>query len=206
MLSSSCFGAHAQTKISVVATFTILADFVRQVGGERVEVVSLVGLHGAIHACAPRPRTVKLAGARLIVENGLNLEDGSAVSPRLSASKARIVIASNRVTLRKEGDHDHDHGGVDPHARQNVANAKSMSPISGRAELGRSGGKTDYEARAKAYMESTRSTPKWLRSPRFLQGVGGSSPRTTRSAISGYGIQTRRAGWCLDGSGFWRRT
>ena len=155
VLSSSCFGAHAQTKISVVATFTILADFVRQVGGERVEVVSLVGPNGDVHAYAPSPAdSRKLAGARLIVENGLNLEGWISRLAKASASKARIVIASNRVTLRKEGDHDHDHGGVDPHAWQNVANAKIyVANILDGLNLVDPAGKTDYEARAKAYME-----------------------------------------------------
>ena len=155
VLSSSCFGAHAQTKISVVATFTILADFVRQVGGQRVEVVSLVGPNGDVHAYAPSPAdSRKLAGARLIVENGLNLEGWISRLAKASASKARIVIASNRVTLRKEGDHDHDHGGVDPHAWQNVANAKIyVANILDGLNLVDPAGKTDYEARAKAYME-----------------------------------------------------
>ncbi|MCC2102742.1 MAG: zinc ABC transporter substrate-binding protein, partial [Hyphomicrobiales bacterium] len=68
--------ARAQSaRLFVVATFTILADLVRQVGGEGVEVSSLVGPNGDVHAYAPSPAdSRKLAAARLIVENGLNLE------------------------------------------------------------------------------------------------------------------------------------
>ena len=59
----------------VVATFTILADFVREVGGDRVDVASIVGPDGDAHVYDPTPADARrLASARLIVENGLGLE------------------------------------------------------------------------------------------------------------------------------------
>ena len=156
VLSASVLEARAQTKIPVVATFTILADLVRQVGGDRVEVVSLVGPNGDVHAYAPSPAdSRKLAGARLIVENGLNLEGWISRLAKASASKARIVIASNRVALRKEeAGHEHEHGGADPHAWQNVLNAKIYvaNILDGLIAVDPSG-KADYEARAKAYLD-----------------------------------------------------
>ncbi|MCB1541479.1 MAG: metal ABC transporter substrate-binding protein [Rhodoblastus sp.] len=156
VLSASVLEARAQTKIPVVATFTILADLVRQVGGDRVEVVSLVGPNGDVHAYAPSPAdSRKLAGARLIVENGLNLEGWISRLAKASASKARIVIASNRVALRKEeAGHEHEHGGADPHAWQNVVNAKIYvaNILDGLIAVDPSG-KADYEERAKAYLD-----------------------------------------------------
>lgn len=150
--------AQAQTtKIPVVATFTILADFVRQVGGARVDVVSLVGPNGDVHAYDPSPAdSRKVAGARLVVENGLHLEGWISRLAKASATKARIVIASDGAVLRKDMTNREfaEHGGADPHAWQNAENAKTyvvnirdglitVDPV-GRAE---------YEANARAYLE-----------------------------------------------------
>ena len=48
--------AQAAEKIKAVASFSILGDMVRQVGGERVEVTTLVGPDGDAHAYEPKPR------------------------------------------------------------------------------------------------------------------------------------------------------
>src|SRR5690242_17852669 len=67
--------AQAQDKIRVVATFSILGDFARAVGGDRVEVASLVGPNGDAHAYSPSPADAKrLAEAQLILVNGLGFE------------------------------------------------------------------------------------------------------------------------------------
>lgn len=151
--------ARAQTKVSVVATFTILADFVREVGGDRVEVASLVGPEGDVHAYAPSPAdSRKLAAAQLIVENGLDLEGWISRLAKASGAKGRIVIAAKGVTVRKQTDRhghddDHGHGGNDPHAWQNVANAKIyVANIRDALVAVDPAGKPDYEARAKAYL------------------------------------------------------
>ncbi len=154
-LADSALGQNA--KIPVVATFTILADLVRQVGGDRVEVATLVGPNGDVHAYAPSPAdNRRLAEARLIVENGLNLEGWISRLAKASATKARIVIAAAGVTPRKEedgDDHGHAHGGTDPHAWQNVANAKIyVANIRDGLIAVDPAGQAAYEARAKAYL------------------------------------------------------
>ena len=150
--------APAQTaKIPVVATFTILADLVRQVGGARVDVVSLVGPNGDVHAYDPSPAdSRKVATAALIVENGLHLEGWISRLAKASGAKARIVIASDGAAPRKDmGNKEFaEHGGTDPHAWQNVANAKIyVANIRDGLIAADPAGKTDYEARAKAYGE-----------------------------------------------------
>lgn len=159
--------ARAQSaRLFVVATFTILADLVRQVGGDRVEVVSLVGPNGDVHAYAPSPAdSRKLAAARLIVENGLNLEGWISRLAKASASKARIVVASAGVSPREEhGDHDHAHGGTDPHAWQNVANAKIyVANIRDGLIAANPSGKADYAARARAYLEKLDALDAYVR-------------------------------------------
>ncbi|HPG04466.1 MAG TPA: zinc ABC transporter substrate-binding protein [Rhodoblastus sp.] len=159
--------ARAQSaRLFVVATFTILADLVRQVGGEGVEVSSLVGPNGDVHAYAPSPAdSRKLAAARLIVENGLNLEGWISRLAKASASKARIVVASAGVSPREEhGDHDHAHGGTDPHAWQNVANAKIyVANIRDGLIAANPSGKADYAARARAYLEKLDALDAYVR-------------------------------------------
>lgn len=149
--------ARAQSaRLPVVATFTILADLVRQVGGDRVEVSFLVGPNGDVHAYDPSPAdSRKLAGAKLIVENGLHLEGWISRLAKASATKARIVIASAGVAPREEhGDHDHAHGGTDPHAWQNIANVKIyVANIRDGLIWVDPMGKADYAARAQAYLE-----------------------------------------------------
>jgi len=159
--------ARAQSaRLFVVATFTILADLVRQVGGEGVEVSSLVGPNGDVHAYAPSPAdSRKLAAARLIVENGLNLEGWISRLAKASASKARIVVASAGVSPREEhGDHDHAHGGTDPHAWQNVANAKIyVANIRDGLIAANPSGKAEYAARARAYLEKLDALDAYVR-------------------------------------------
>lgn len=62
--------------LTVVTTTTVFADLVRQVGGDRVAVHSLVPKGGEVHTFDPAPSdAAALAGARLLVMNGLGLDD-----------------------------------------------------------------------------------------------------------------------------------
>ena len=47
--------AAAQEKLEVLASFSILGDLVKNVGGDRVEVATLVGPNGNAHVYAPSP-------------------------------------------------------------------------------------------------------------------------------------------------------
>jgi zinc/manganese transport system substrate-binding protein len=110
---------HAQDRLNVVASFSILADFVRNVGGDRINVTTLVGSNGDVHVYAPAPQDAKtIADARLLIINGLGLEGWL---PRLfqsSGSRATVVTASNGISPLKLGSE------ADPHAWQSIANAK----------------------------------------------------------------------------------
>src|ERR1700726_3862427 len=77
LLALLAFGtpAAAQDRIKVVASFSILADLVRNVGGDRIEVGVLVGRNSDSHAFEPSPAdSRRLADARLVVVNGLGFE------------------------------------------------------------------------------------------------------------------------------------
>ena len=62
--------------IEVVATTSVLADMVAQVGGPRVDVHALVPKGGEVHTFDPTPGDVeRITHADLIVRNGLGLDD-----------------------------------------------------------------------------------------------------------------------------------
>ena len=62
-------------KIKVVATFSILADLVANVGGDRVDITTLVGANGDAHVYQPSPADAKrLADAKVVFTNGLGFE------------------------------------------------------------------------------------------------------------------------------------
>lgn len=111
--------AHARDKIKVVASFSILGDLVRNVGGDRVSVTTLVGPDGDAHVYAPSPQDAKtIADAKLLVVNGLGFEGWLPRLVKSSGGKAAIVTATQGIMPRKLDSHD------DPHAWQSVANAK----------------------------------------------------------------------------------
>src|SRR5215510_576078 len=118
--------ARAQDRLKVIASFSILGDFVKNVGGDRVEVATLVGPNGNAHVYAPSPGDAKkVADAKLVFVNGLGFEGWLERLVKASGTKAPIVIATKGIKpLECTGDHDHDHGRADPHAWQSVANAK----------------------------------------------------------------------------------
>lgn len=112
-------------QIKAVVSFSILADLVRQVGGDRVEVASLIGPDGDGHAFSPSPADAsRVAAAAIVVVNGLGFEGWMDRLVRASGTKAPIVVASRSV-MPIEGEHGHDgdhRHRADPHAWQSVAN------------------------------------------------------------------------------------
>src|SRR6195952_5260181 len=110
---------HAQEKINLVASFSILGDFARNVGGDRVDVTTLVGPNGDVHVYTPSPADAKkIADARLVIINGLGLEGWLPRLVQSSGGKETILTATANITPRSIGD------AADPHAWQSVANAR----------------------------------------------------------------------------------
>jgi zinc/manganese transport system substrate-binding protein len=119
LLAVAVSPAGAQERIKVVASFSILGDFVRNVGGDRVEVTNLVGPNGDVHVYTPAPADAKrVADAKLVVINGLGLEGWLPRLVQSSGSKARVVTATDGIVPLTSG------GAADPHAWQSVVNAK----------------------------------------------------------------------------------
>ena len=111
---------HAEAPLPpVVASFSILGDLVAAVGMRRVDVTTIVGPNGDAHVYQPTPKDGRrLAAAKLVFVNGLGFEGWIDRLVAASKTKGRIVAASRGVTPRK------DEQGLDPHAWQNVVDAK----------------------------------------------------------------------------------
>ena len=72
----------------MVATFSILGDLVKNVGGDRVEVATLVGPNGDAHVYSPTPADAKkVAAAKVVFVNGLGFEGWMARLVKASGTK-----------------------------------------------------------------------------------------------------------------------
>ncbi len=127
LLAAGCSSAKAPERdvfvtTKVVATTNILADFVRAVGGERVEVKTLIKLGADPHSYTPNESEVQSLGdADLIVRNGAGLEPWLEDAIVSSATRAKVVDASIGIALLHE-----TAGAIDPHIWMNPRNAKVM--------------------------------------------------------------------------------
>lgn len=143
--------AHAD-RLRVVASFSILADLGQEIGGDRVEVVSLVGPGSDAHAFHPSPRdALKIRSANLVLINGLGFEGWMERLLAAAEFKGELVVASDGVHILR-GDADGPPAGgslaADPHAWQDPGNARTYARNIALA-LARvdPGGAADYLAR-----------------------------------------------------------
>jgi zinc/manganese transport system substrate-binding protein len=148
LLVTSAAPARAQDRLGVVASFSILGDFLRNVGGERVSVTTLVGPDGDVHVYTPAPVDAKkIADAKLVVINGLGLEGWLPRLVQSAGSKATMVTASQGITPRRLG------ADADPHAWQSVANAKIyVANIRNALVAADPAGTEAYRANAERYL------------------------------------------------------
>jgi zinc/manganese transport system substrate-binding protein len=115
----------------VVATFSILGDFARNVGQNQVDVTSLVGPSGDVHVYAPTPADAEaIRNARLVIINGLGLEGWLPRLVESSGGNATTVVATRGIVPRTIAageilDRDHGARAPDPHAWQSVPNAET---------------------------------------------------------------------------------
>ncbi len=164
----SAFAAD-RPPLRVVASFSVLGDMVKEIGGEHVSLTTIVGPNADAHAFEPTPQDAKaLAQAQVLVINGLDFE---AWLPRLinaAGFEGVQVLASEGIEVRQLDDGDHAHGGaiphgvgkshdghpdVDPHAWQRLDNgmiyARNIAEGLARADPRR---RSYYLGRAHAYI------------------------------------------------------
>jgi zinc/manganese transport system substrate-binding protein len=164
MLSAVALPATA-ADLKVVASFSIIGDFAQNVGGDRIELTTLVGPNGDAHVYEPKPTdAVAMAGADVVLVNGLQFEGFLQRLVDASATKASIVELTKGVeTIKMQEEHHegedaasgeahHHHGDIDPHAFQSVANAEIyVKNIADAFCAADAGGCQTYQANAMAY-------------------------------------------------------
>ncbi len=121
LLPTSSFAAD---KIPVTASFSILGDLVRVVGGDRVNVTTLVGPDQDAHVFEPKPSDAKnLLQSKLLVLNGIGFEPWAKKLASSAGFKGNTLLASQGVTTRTLAlEKGHHHSETDPHAWQNPVN------------------------------------------------------------------------------------
>ena len=158
LLGAAC-GGDSQAKergavggrIPVVTTTTQLTDFVQVVGGNHVDVYGILKANVDAHDYEPSPGDIaRLAGARVIVKNGVGLEAWFEPTIKNAESKATIVEASSGVAIRHgQGDRAGDN---DPHIWHDPRNAKVMVRNIAAALIAVDPAhRADYEANEAAY-------------------------------------------------------
>jgi len=146
-------GASADDKMKVAASFSILGDMVKQVGGDRVDVVTFVGPNGDAHVYEPTPADAKaLSESKILFINGLGLEGWMTRLENSSGFKGKVVTASTGVNPRKMVEDEKTI--TDPHAWQSLANGKIYAANIRDALIAADpAGKATYEANAKKFID-----------------------------------------------------
>jgi ABC-type Zn uptake system ZnuABC Zn-binding protein ZnuA len=158
---------RAAERVRVVATLPDLADFTRQIGGERVEVKSLLTGREDVHTYEPRVSDVKaVARARVLVTVGLGLEEWIDGLLRNARRKGLLVAEASRGALlipAREGD-AHGHGPANPHIWLDPANVAIMCRnIAAALEAADPAGRDRYREGLASYLRHVEGTAARLR-------------------------------------------
>ena len=173
-------GASDDPRLSVVASFSILGDIVRQVGGDDIQLDVLVGPMRDAHTFEPTPKDARALGhAQVLVVNGLGFESWMPRLVEAAGFQGRTLVASQGVQARRLGDddedahaqghghadHGHDHGDVDPHAWQDLSNgviyARNIAQGLAEADPAHAAA---YRSRAEAYVQTLQQADaEWRR-------------------------------------------
>ena len=155
--------------VPVTASFSILGDLVRVVGGERVRVTTLVGPDEDAHAFAPKPADARsIVQTRLLVTNGLGFEPWAQKLAKSAGYQGATLVASQGVKARvmpEEKGHEpsgHQHDETDPHAWQNPDNVvlyvRNIAAALGKADPA---GSAIYQANSTAYVKELQALDTW---------------------------------------------
>ena len=146
--AASAQGTSDTPPLRVVASFTILADWVRIVGGDQVAVHTLVGPDADAHVYEPTPADLKLvAQANVIVLNGLGFEGWMDRLAQAAQFRGRTIQATSGVVPRHAG------RSIDPHAWQDLRNARTyVLNIATGLAAARPANASSFATRATSYL------------------------------------------------------
>lgn len=154
LASPAGFAADGAGKpLRVVASFSLLADMVRQLAGDAAEVTSLVPPNADAHAFEPTPADAqRLKTADLVVINGLRFEGWIDRLIKTSGYQGPVVVATAGIQPRLV------RGTADPHAWQSLAHAQSyVKNIAAALAAARPAQAQAIRARADGYAAELRA-------------------------------------------------
>ena len=157
---------HAADKLPVLASFSILGDLVRVVGGDRVSVTTLVGPDEDAHVFEPKPQDAKnILQTRLLVTNGLGFEPWAQKLVQSAGYKGRSVVASQSVKPRPlPAEKGHSHAETDPHAWQDptlvMVYVRNIAAALGQLDPANA---SSYQANSEAYIKELQALDAWAK-------------------------------------------
>ncbi|MER8612934.1 zinc ABC transporter substrate-binding protein AztC [Mesorhizobium sp. M1216] len=164
VITLTAFGASSAfaEPLKVVASFTIIGDFAKNVGGDRIDLTTIVGPNGDAHVYEPSPAdAVAMAKADIVLVNGLHFEGFLQRLVDASATKATVAVLTKGVTpinfkpeFAEADAHADGETATDPHAFQSIANAKIyVKNIADAFCTADAAGCDSYKANAAAYTQ-----------------------------------------------------
>ncbi len=173
---------RAQERLAVVASFSVLGDMAKQIGGDRITLRNIAGPDQDAHGFQPKPSdAAALANAALIIRNGLSFEGWLDRMIRSSNFKGGLVTTTDGITprmMQAHHHHGHDHGGAgrrhnhsvgprqvpDPHAWQDLGLAQHyIRNITAGLIAADSAGEATYRRNAAAYAARLTALDQWVR-------------------------------------------
>jgi len=181
--------AGAADRITVVATFSVIADMLANVGGDRIDIRTIVGTGGDCELYQPTAADVAtVASARAVFINDLNEEFEPWLEPLLKQARftgAKVVVSRDVRTLTAEEEHPvsgrqlptaiDQHAWLDP--RNGVIYVRNITAALVRLDQADA---AEYRARAAAYTKEIRAVDDWAR--KEIAGV----PAEKRRALASH--------------------
>ena len=167
----SLTGPLAAADLKVATLHPLLADLAHQVGGDRVEVIDLIGRNGDPHHFEPSPENLqRSADATLYLASGMGLESYLESLRGIVGKKAEIVeIGKDLPSIEGECDHEgHDHGdhehAIDPHWWHSIDlfRRATTTTATAFAKADPAGAET-YQKNAAAYRTKLDELERWTR-------------------------------------------
>jgi zinc/manganese transport system substrate-binding protein len=157
--STTDHGPARAGSVKVVATTTQVGDFVRAVGGERVELVQVLQPNSDPHEYEPRPDDVRaLLDAPLVFESGDELDAWMGKVIDASGADPRVVVLADANVAHVAGEQSGPEASrYDPHWWHDPRNVMAAIPVI-RDALSRANpsGASDYARNARTYLAKVK--------------------------------------------------
>lgn len=112
--------AGKEEKVRVSATISVIGDMVKQVGGDRVEVSTIVPVGGSPETFQPSPSDAgRISDAQIVFENGLGLENWlEDLTESAGNEDQTIVELSEGLKPIEGGEHEEEHADEEGHEHE----------------------------------------------------------------------------------------